>query len=328
MWNAISTVSSQCWGNDVAAGSPFHKVAVVGAGAVGSYFGGMLARAGVPVVLIGREAHVQAIHNNGLFLDSVRFQERIRVEATTEIAAVAEADLVLVCVKTYDTAAVADQMKVHLRPEALLVSLQNGVENAEILSAATGRRTIPTVVYVAARLLEPGHVQHKARGNLILGDPDGKHTADMERVAAFFESAQVPCRISPNIRGELWLKLIFNAAGNSVTTLARASYGEVARQPFGQEVMGAVVLEAEAVAEAAGIELPPGDLVAMTLNFVGSVGGAMSSTLQDILRGKQTEIGELNGYIVEAGKKYGVPTPVNNTLAALIRMLEAAARAS
>ncbi len=302
----------------------FRKVAVAGAGAVGSYFGGMLARAGTPVVLIGREAHIQAIRADGLFLDSLRFQERIRMEATTDLGAVADADLVLVCVKTYDTADVADQIATHLRPGALLVSLQNGVENAEVISATTGHWTIPAVVYVAAKLVAPGHIQHRARGDLVLGDPAerDRRTSELESLAAFLESAQIPCRISQNIRGELWLKLIFNAAGNSVTTLARASYGEVARQPFGREVMAAVVREAEGVAHRAGIELPPGDLAAMTLHFVESVGDAMSSTLQDILRGKRTEIGALNGYIVEMGEKYDVPTPVNSTLTGLIRVLE------
>ncbi len=305
--------------------APFQKVAVVGAGAVGSYFGGMLARTGTRVVLIGRETHVQAIRAEGLFLDSVRFQEKIPMEATTELSAVADADLVLFCVKSYDTAAVASQVATHLGRDVPVVSLQNGVENAEIISAATGHWTIPAVVYVAAELVAPGRVRHKARGDLVIGDLEGKRIGEVERVASLFESAQISCRVSQNIRGELWLKLILNAAGNSVTTLARTSYGEVARQPFGRDVMAAVVREAEAVARAAGVELPAGDLVFVTINFARSVGDALSSTLQDILRGKRTEIGALNGYIAETGRKYGVPTPVNSTLTAVIRVLEAAA---
>lgn len=305
--------------------SAFHKVAVAGAGAVGSYFGGMLARSGTEVVLIGRDAHVAAIRAGGLFLDSVRFQENIRVEATTELAAVADADLVLLCVKSYDTAGVAGQMAAHLGRDTLVASLQNGVENAEIVSAVTRHWTIPAVVYVAAELVGLGRVRHKARGDLVMGDLEGKRTGEVERVAALFESAHVPCRVSQNIRGELWLKLILNAAGNGVTTLARTSYGEVSRHPFGREVMAAVVREAEAVARAAGVELPGGDLVSTTINFAQSVGDALSSTLQDILRGKRTEIGALNGYIAETGRKYGVPTPVNSTLEALIRVLETTA---
>jgi 2-dehydropantoate 2-reductase len=303
----------------------FHKVAVVGAGAVGSYFGGMLARSGVKVVLIGREAHMQAIRADGLLLDSVRFQEKVQVQATTDLAAVAQADLVLFSVKSYDTAAAASLMTTRLAQDAIIVSLQNGVENAEIISRATGRRALPAVVYVAVELVAPGHVRHKARGDLIVGDPAGRDRLgnDVARVAALFESAQVPCRVSQNIQGELWFKLIVNAAGNGVTALARASYGEVAKHLLGREVMAAVVREAEAVARAAGVELPAGDLVSQVLSLAEAMGDAHSSTLQDILRGKRTEIGELNGYIAEMGRKYGVATPVNSTIHSLVRILEA-----
>jgi 2-dehydropantoate 2-reductase len=145
----------------------------------------------------------------------------------------------------------------------------------------------------------------------------------VERVAALFESAQVPCRVSQNIQGELWFKLILNAAGNGVTALARASYGEVARHSLGREVMAAVVREAETVARAAGVELPAGDLVSQVLSFAEAMGDAHSSTLQDVLRGKRTEIGELNGYVAEMGKKYGVATQVNSTIHSLVRILEA-----
>jgi 2-dehydropantoate 2-reductase len=216
-------------------------------------------------------------------------------------------------------------MTTQLAQDAIIVSLQNGVENAEIISRVIGRRALPAVVYVAVELVAPGHVQHKARGDLIVGDPAGRDRPgnDVERVAALFESAQVPCRVSQNIQGELWFKLILNAAGNGVTALARASYGEVARHSLGREVMAAVVREAETVARAAGVELPAGDLVSQVLSFAEAMGDAHSSTLQDVLRGKRTEIGELNGYVAEMGKKYGVATQVNSTIHSLVRILEA-----
>jgi len=168
------------------------KVAVVGAGAVGGYFGGMLARAGVPVVLIGRPSFVEAVHRSGLFLDSIHFQETVHPEASTELSAAADADVVLLCVKTTATASVSKQLAAILPAKATVVSLQNGVNNAEDIRAASGIDALPAVVYVAASVPSPGHVKHSGRGDLVLG-PKNERT---EKIANLFTSANIPCRIS------------------------------------------------------------------------------------------------------------------------------------
>ena len=145
------------------------KIAVVGAGAVGGYFGGLLARAGAPVVMIGRPAFVEAVKKNGLFLDTLQFQESVRVEASTELSAVRGAEIVLFCVKTTDNATTARALAPLLAPGALVLSMQNGVDNVEqIRAAATKIDALPAVVYVAASVPEPGRVKASPNPYMII----------------------------------------------------------------------------------------------------------------------------------------------------------------
>ena len=199
------------------------RVAVVGAGAVGGYFGGLLARAGKPVVLIGRPSFAEAVRKSGLYLDTVQFQETVHPEVSSELSAAAGADVVLFCVKTRDTASVATRLSTILSPQATIISLQNGVSNAEEIRAASGFEALSSVVYVAAALPEPGHVKHFGRGDLVLGPKNQK----AEWLAQFFASANIPCRVSDNIEGELWTKLIWNCGLNALSGLGRATYGEI-----------------------------------------------------------------------------------------------------
>jgi 2-dehydropantoate 2-reductase len=151
--------------------STFPRVIVLGAGAVGCYFGGLLARAGVPVNLIGRAAHVAAVNERGLHIRSIHFDEFVSVEATTALAAVESADLVLVTVKSVDTENAARLLASRIRPTTTVLSLQNGVENADTISAVTGQAALPAVVYLAAEMTAPGEVTHTGRGDLIISQP-------------------------------------------------------------------------------------------------------------------------------------------------------------
>jgi 2-dehydropantoate 2-reductase len=304
------------------------RIAVMGAGAVGSYFGGMLARAGGRVTLIARQAHVEAIRRAGLLLDSASFHEHVSVAATSDPSGVRDAEFVLFCVKTTDTEEAARAIAPHLAPGAIVVSLQNGVDNVARIRASTGVDALPAVVYVATALPEPGHVKHSGRGDLIVGELPGSAAAlssgpaRAERVAQLFMAAGVPCRVSPNIDGDLWTKFIMNCAGNPVTAIAQTSYGLAARQPQSRELMRKVIEEIAAVARASGVRLPEVDLVEMGLKLAETLGDATSSTAQDLARGKRTEIDSLNGYIVRRGEELGVATPLNSTLYALIKLIE------
>jgi 2-dehydropantoate 2-reductase len=297
------------------------RVAVLGAGAVGCFFGGMLARAGMPVTLIGRARHVDAINADGLFFDGLRFQERIRISATTDVSVTRDADIVLFCVKTVDTEEAAKL----LPREPLIVSLQNGVDNVARIRAATGIEAIPAVVYVGAAMTAPGRVKHTGRGDLVIGDiwANERLRRSLADIAEMFGEAEVPCRVSENVEGELWTKMIINCAYNAISALGRAKYAMLVRDPLTRDLMRQVTEEAIAVARAGGVRLPDVDLMDTVWKIGEALAGATSSTAQDIARGSRTEIDSLNGYIVRRGAELGIPTPANQTLYALIRLREA-----
>jgi 2-dehydropantoate 2-reductase len=308
------------------------RVAVVGAGAVGCYFGGMLARAGAPVTLIGRAPHVEAINRDGLFIDSIHFKEHVRVSAATGIGAVRDAQLILFSVKTVDTEATAKLLAPHLAPDTIVVSLQNGVDNVERINSAAGIQAIPAVVYIAAAMTGLGRVKHSGRGDLIIGNhsgnPSPNHDTDkseLEEVAAIFTRAGVPCRISENVTAELWEKLIMNCAYNAMSALTRTKYGHIARDAGSIEVIKSVIIEAVAVGSAAGVQLSADTMISAALKLGSeAIPEALSSTAQDIARGKPTEIDSLNGFLVRKGVELGVPTPVNQVLYSLVKLLEQA----
>jgi len=309
-------------------GNDWPRVAVVGAGAVGCYFGGMLARAGAPVTLIGRAPHVEAINRDGLFIDSIHFKENISVSASSELAAARDAQLVLFSVKTLDTENVAKQLAPYLAPETIVVSLQNGVDNVERIDFAAGIQAIPAVVYIAVEMIGLGRVKHSGRGDVIVGDPSPNHEvseSDLAKIATAFMRADVPCRISENITVELWEKLIMNCAYNALSALSRSKYGRIARDSGTVEVMKRVVSEAVAVGNAAGVKLSAEKMFEAVLKLgAEAMPEAVSSTAQDIARGKATEIDSLNGFLVRRGAELIVPTPVNETLYSLVKLLEQA----
>jgi len=317
--------------------APWPRVAVIGPGAVGCFFGGKLVRAGCPVTFIGRpgpQSSVAALSRDGLYFEGLEYQEKLRVDASIDASAVSAADIVLLCVKTLDTASAAASIAPHLRSDAIVVSLQNGVENAPVIRDAlrsAGRSplpvVLPSVVYVAAAMPAPGHMKHNGRGDLVLGPgADASLMPAIDRVAQLFARAGVPCRISDNIDGELWVKLVWNCAGNAVSALGRASYGLMGSLEPVRHVMAAAAQEVSAVAHACGVRMPDTDLVAMAFKLAAALGPATSSTAQDIERARTTEIDSLNGFIARRGAELGVPTPVNQTLWALVKLSEASSR--
>jgi len=298
------------------------KTAVVGAGAVGGYFGGMLARAGAPVIFIGRPSFVEAVQEGGLLLDTTQFKERVKVEASADLAAARGAEIVLFCVKTTDTASTAKELASVLAPGAILVSMQNGADNAEQIHAASQLHALAAAVYVAASVPAPGTVKHVGRGDLVLG-PENEHT---RRVAEIFARAKVPCRISENLTGELWTKLVWNCALNALSALGKVTYGEIIASADAKQLLEGTVYEVLAVAKAAGIKPPgledPQVALAGAYKIAEQMAATRSSTAQDMMRGKKTEIDSLNGFIARKGRELGVPTPLNHALYTLVKLAE------
>ncbi len=291
------------------------RFAVVGAGAVGCYFGGMLARAGIPVTLIGRASHVEAMRERGLRLDTQMFDETVAVEASTETSAVAGADVVLFCVKSTDSERTAREIAPWLGANTVVVSLQNGVENAEIVQRVLPQRVIPAVVYVATEMAGPAYLKHHGRGELAIGAaPESAGIVDA------FARAGVPVQISDNVMGALWGKLIVNCAYNAMSAIAQKTYGKLVEVDGIPELMQAVVDECLAVARADGISVP-GDSHEAVRRIAHSMANQYSSTAQDVARGKPNEIDYLNGYVVRRGQAHGLPTPINRTLHALTKLV-------
>jgi len=315
----------------------FRHTVVVGAGAVGSFFGAMLARAGHAVTLVGRAAHAQAIERDGLQLHLAGSAggkaEAVRLRATTDLAAVRDADLVLFCVKSPDTDAVAREMAPLLAERALVLSLQNGVDNPPAIARhvhGAGRSVVPTVVYVATAMPEPGVVRHFGRGDLVVGPltegeaADAGHAARLQALAAFFAAAGVPVRVSPAVMDELWSKLMVNCAYNAISALAQVPYGRMVALPEIRELQRAVVREVVAVAEADGRHLPLAQAQEAMERIATAMPAQLSSTAQDMARGKPTEIDHLNGHVARRGAELGIATPVNQALHALVKLAEAA----
>ncbi|MHB1200668.1 MAG: ketopantoate reductase family protein [Polaromonas sp.] len=293
------------------------KVAVMGAGAVGCYFGGMLARAGHEVTLIARPQHVEAIARGGLRLETTSFDERVRLAASPDASAVQGAKLVLFCVKSLDTESAGAQMLPYLAPDALVLCLQNGVDNADRLrTVLTGTAVAAAVVYVATEMAGPGHVRHHGRGELVIEPSSASEAAAQALIAA-----GVPTEVSSNVRGALWAKLILNCAYNAVSAIAQLPYGKTVAGEGIRDVMRDVVAECLAVAQAEGVQVQ-GDVHAAVAKLAASMPSQFSSTAQDLARGKRSEIDYLNGLIVKRGEALGVATPANRVLWALVRLME------
>jgi 2-dehydropantoate 2-reductase len=293
------------------------KIAVFGAGAVGCYYGGMLARAGQAVTLVGRPRHMDAVRRAGLRLETLSFDENLPLTASCDAASIAGAQLVLCCVKSADSPRAAAEMAPYLAPDALLLSLQNGVDNAPRLQAELRREVVPAVVYVAAQMAGPGHVKHFGGGELVIGA--SPVSADL---AALFAGADVPVRISDNVLGELWAKLTVNCAYNALSAITQLPYARLVEGEGVSGVLRDVVDECLAVAQAAGVRVA-GDPWAAVLRIAQTMPLQRSSTAQDLAGGRRSEIDHLNGTVLRHGQALGVATPVNRALHALVKLLEA-----
>ena len=291
-------------------------IAVMGAGAVGCYYGAMLARAGNPVTLIARPGHVEAVQRAGLRLQTSSSDEFIKLKASTGPNAVRGAELVLFSVKSTDTEIAGKAMAPFLGSDTAILTLQNGVDNAERLAATLGREVIPAVVYVAVEMAGAGHVRHHGRGELMIG-----RASASDAIVAAFAGAGVKVEISDNVMGALWAKLIVNCAYNALSAITQLPYGRLVQNAGVPAIMNDVVDECLALARASGVTVP-GDMHETVRRIAQTMPAQYSSTAQDLARKKRTEIEHLNGFVVRKGEALGVPTPVNRTLLALVQTLE------
>lgn len=295
------------------------KIAVMGAGAVGGYYGGLLARVGHDVALVARAEHVAAIRREGLRLEALTFDERVPLVASTEPSIVENAELVLFSVKSGATEQAGEEIKPYLAKNALVLCLQNGVDNAERLRKVLPEHKVAAaVVYVATEIAGPGHVKHNGRGELVI-EP---LAADY---ASVLTAAGAPTEVSDNVRGALWAKFILNCAYNGLSAITRMQYGPMVQQQGVKDVMKDLVAECLAVADADDVTIPGGTraVESAVRKIAETMPGQYSSTAQDVMRGKPSEIDHLNGHVMRRGELLGIATPVNRTIWTLVKALEA-----
>lgn len=313
--------------------SKFSHIAVVGSGAVGCFFGGMLARAGHRVTLIGREQHVQAIRERGLHMSCQSFETFQPIGASTSISEIAHADLILVCVKSPDSEKTAQEMKPYLRQDAVILSLQNGVDNAHRIGMHLAQPTFATVVYVATAMSAPGHLKHFGRGELVIGDVNNRASSDkdarylsnlsaLQSIADLFSESGVPCNVSEDIARDLWSKFLVNCTYNAISAIGQITYGEMTSVPAVWELIKTLTREFLAVAAAEGIKLSFEEAMTLNEQIKTTMTGQKSSTAQDLARGKTTEIEFLNGFILRKGHEHRIATPSHETVYTLVKLLE------
>lgn len=300
------------------------RTLVVGAGAVGGYFGGLLAHAGVPVTFVARGANLDALRTHGMRIESAGRTIVARAPAVAEPAEAGRCDLVLVCVKAYDTAAVATALRPVVDAQTIVLSLQNGVENEAALAAAL---ELPPLLggltHIGAELVAPGVVRRESGGRIFFGEPDGSRSARVDRLAALFGQAGIDHHVSRHITVMLWDKLAWNAAFNACTAITRRTVGALLATADGMALVRAAMGEVVSVARAVGVPLDPARIEPEIARSAAELGHLRTSMLQDRARGRRLEHDALNGAVLRAAARAGVAAPVNALLFAVLAGLDA-----
>ena len=297
----------------------------MGAGGVGSVFGGRLAAAGHEVWLVHRRREVvDALLRDGLRLDGPDSSTCVTVvHAADDTGEVGPVDLVLILTKSTDTRAAAESARCLVSAHTLVVTLQNGLGNLETIAEVLGvERTLLGMTYVGAALLGPGHARLTAAGKTFLGEPNGTRSERVEQLAQSLSMAGLPTEATDRLWEMVWGKLVINAALNATCALTGASGESALRSPAAYDLLGLVAEETAAVASALGIRLPYPDPAARVRQHCRDVGPSKPSMLQDVERGRPTEIEAINGAVVREGRRLNVPTPYNQALLLLVKARE------
>jgi 2-dehydropantoate 2-reductase len=304
------------------------RVAVLGAGAVGGFFGAKLAARSNDVAFIARGAHLAALRRDGLAVES--FQDDLNVRDalfTDSPAAVGPVDLILFCVKSYDTESVAQALAPMLEQGTVILSLQNGVDNADKIARLWGtQRTLAGVVYLGSQLQQPGRIKHSAGGRIVFGELDGEIHETTRVIEKTLASAQIPCEVSTDIRQAQWRKLLWNAPFCAISCTARATMKEMIESESLTKLALDCMGEVREAAKSQGIDLDRA-LFDETLNFSKSLGAFKPSMLQDLEGGKPLEFDAFNGIVVNLLEKSGKAAPVNKVFYRVLKHLDQRIRA-
>jgi 2-dehydropantoate 2-reductase len=300
------------------------KVVVVGAGAMGSLFGGLLAEAGTEVRLFDIWAeHVEAANEKGLSIESKGETRSVKVQATTDPRSIGCADLILIFVKSNHTGAAAETAKEMIDPDTLVLTLQNGMGNADIIAKVIDPGMVLSgTTSHGATMLGPGRIRHAGSGPTVIGMWAAGNVDKARNIADLFNNAGIETETVDDVLIVLWNKLLINVGINAITALTGIKNGQILDLESTKYLSRTAVEEAMAVARAQDIEIRD-DMVDHVFQVAEATAQNRSSMGQDVDRKRQTEIGAINGVVVREGRRLGIETPVNQTLTALIETLEA-----
>jgi 2-dehydropantoate 2-reductase len=302
------------------------KVLIMGAGAIGAFYGARLQQAGEQVIFCARGEHLRAMKERGLEVKSVNGDFTLRVDATSEPREFAPYDLVLLCVKSQDTIAAARQLEGCLASDGVIMTLQNGVENEAALCTIFPReRVMAGNARVGAEIVAPGKLVHTAGGPIEFGELDGRETERADRFAEMFRRAGVLGELSHDLVTTRWHKLMGNNGTNTVCTLGQCSLGAALADPDGRELVRRLMRETIAVARAEGARLSDeiADIQIEQLSKVPHLDAVRPSTLQDYEKGKRLEYDAISGAVIRAAKRHGIAVPATETMYALLKLLDA-----
>jgi 2-dehydropantoate 2-reductase len=302
------------------------KILVMGAGAVGAYFGARLAAAGEDVTFCARGKYLEAFRSRGIALKSIRGDLHLAtIRATSDPREGAPYDLILFCVKAYDTPEAARAIEGCLGRGGAILTLQNGVENEDRLAEIFGRDAVMGGnARVGVEMIAPGELVHLSSGHIDFGELDGRETDRARLIAAAFARAGILGELTPKIRTLRWDKLVWNAAFNSVATLTRRRVGEILDDPESLKLVTTLMREIITVARADGGDIGFDRIDSYLAHSDKNLRAIKTSTQQDLERGKRLEYEALSGAVVRAARRYGISVPATETIYALMRLLDGA----
>lgn len=300
------------------------RIAVVGSGAMGCVFGGHLSEAGHEVTLIDVWLdHVQALNEKGLFLTGISGERTIKVHAVTDPCSLPVQDLVIIFVKSAYTENAVQEAQHLIGPETLILTLQNGLGNAEKIGSIVGAdKVVAGVTSHGATMLGPGRVRHAGCGETVIGSLTGTVTPKITGLAAILTEAGLKTKAVDSVDSLVWSKLLVNVGINALTAILRCENGELPKHAATRALVQAAVEEGAQVAAAKKIALIYADPVQHCLEVAQLTATNLSSMYQDVRAKRRTEVDVINGAIVAEGEKLGIATPVNRTLTNLIKAIE------
>ncbi len=298
------------------------RLAIMGTGGVGGYYGGLLSQAGQEVIFLARGAHLQALRSRGLQVKSVHGDFLVSpAMATDNPAEVGPVDLILFCTKTYHTDAAAPAVRPLLGQDTVVVPLQNGIDAAERLGAYVGREhLVGGVTWLSAAIEAPGVIgQYSQFRRIVLGEFDGRLTPRLQKIYEALQAAGITVELSNDILKVLWSKFVFISSTSALGSLTRATLGQYRQVPETREVLTEALREVAAVAQARGVKLEE-DLVAKTLEFIDNAAADMKTSMQrDVEAGRPSELESMIGVVPQLGRQAGVATPVMRLAYAVLK---------